>query len=53
MIDLNAVLEGIDPLNKFSIAEMDPLSQMATNMVTPIVLKILSSLLIFVGDLFP
>lgn len=33
MLDLNAVLEGLDPLSKFTIAEMDPLSQMATNLV--------------------
>ncbi|XP_022913780.2 VPS35 endosomal protein-sorting factor-like [Onthophagus taurus] len=32
MLDLSAVLEGIDPLTKFAIEEMDPLTQMATEM---------------------
>ncbi|GJQ78307.1 hypothetical protein Trydic_g22145 [Trypoxylus dichotomus] len=30
ILDLSAVLEGIDPLTKFAIEEMDPLTQMAT-----------------------
>lgn len=32
MLDLNAALEGIDPLSKFVIEETDPLTQMATEM---------------------
>lgn len=34
MLDFNAIMEGIDPLTRFSVEETDPLSQMAAEAVS-------------------